>query len=505
MQNPNLPINNVMTMVNDEFQHRVKYCKAWRGKQLAVEEVYGKWSTTYAELPMFMTALAHANPGSAVLIDAVPHERLPFTSVCKRVFWCLKATMDGWKHARPVLSIDGTFLKGPYNGKLLIAMGVDGNNHQYPVCFGLVDEESEANWSWFLQLLRQQVCRERMGVCIISDRAGGILAAVRNPTNGFAPPYGVHRFCLFHLRSNFCSKHPGGELKELVWLAGITPQVKKHNAYMKRIGDISAPALQYLAAINLELWAMCYDVGGARYGQATTNIMEGFNGTIRMARFLPVTAMMEYVFYRIVTIVNKERNRAVAAMQENQQFSARINDTITRYIKKASSHKVTTYSQQQGIFSVITQRYRVRGGWKGGHTQNVNTTRGTCTCGKWTCHHMPCSHVIAGCMLNGVDWKQWIDKYHTTSELNMLWEPLIYPLAPREYWNFSLPMQWELFGTLVADEALKKKKRKRGRRGESVRIHTEMDQSRSGKKCSRCKQEGHTKRSKMCPLRPNVE
>lgn len=76
-------------------------------------------------------------------------------------------------------------------------------------------------------------------------------------------------------------------------------------------------ALQYLCATNLDLWAMCRDVGGAHFGQATTNIIEGFNGTIIVARFLPVTVMMEYIFYMTVIIVNTEGNRAVAAIQEN--------------------------------------------------------------------------------------------------------------------------------------------------------------------------------------------
>lgn len=89
-----------------------------------------------------MVDMAHANPGSVVVIDAITFENNTTKSICKHVFWCLKTQMDGWKHAWPVISIDGTFFKGKYNGMLLIAMGVNSNNHQYPIYYGLVEEKS---------------------------------------------------------------------------------------------------------------------------------------------------------------------------------------------------------------------------------------------------------------------------------------------------------------------------------------------------------------------------
>ncbi|XP_074327403.1 uncharacterized protein LOC141665321 [Apium graveolens] len=234
---PEIPIKTIIPLINNDHNHIVGYKKAWRGKQIAIEEVYGSWATSYQALPIFLAAIKKTNPGTITEIDVVPHAQERGTSVCKRIFWCLKAMMDGWQHARPVISIDGTFLKGRYRGKLLVAMGVDSNNHPFPLCYGLVDEETYENWSWFLQHLRRHVCRQKTGVCIISDRAASILSAVRDPQNGFAEPLGIHRFCLLYVRSNFCHHHPGGELKKLMWKAGTTTQVSKHDAYMTMIGE----------------------------------------------------------------------------------------------------------------------------------------------------------------------------------------------------------------------------------------------------------------------------
>ncbi|XP_074337648.1 uncharacterized protein LOC141674844 [Apium graveolens] len=147
---PKIPIKAIIPLINNEYNHIVGYNKAWRGKQIAIEEVYDSWATTYQALPIFFAAIMKINPGTIVEIDVVPHAEERGTSVYKRIFWCLKAMMDGWQHAHPVISIEGTFLKGRYRGKLLIAMGVDSNNHHFFLCYGLVDEETYENWSWFL-------------------------------------------------------------------------------------------------------------------------------------------------------------------------------------------------------------------------------------------------------------------------------------------------------------------------------------------------------------------
>ncbi|XP_074337275.1 uncharacterized protein LOC141674470 [Apium graveolens] len=248
---PEIPIKTIIPLINNEHNHIVGYKKAWRGKQIAIEEVYGSSATTYQALPIFLAAIKKTNSETIDEIDVVPLAQERGMFVCKRIFWCLKAMMDGWQHAHPVISIDGTFLKGRYRGKLLVAMGVDSNNDHFPLCYGLVDEETYENWSWFLQRIRRHVCRQKTGVCIISDRAASILSAIRDPQNGFVEPLDIHRFCLLHVRSNFCHHHLGDELKKLMWKGGTTTQVSKHDAYMARIGEISPLPLTILQEYSL--------------------------------------------------------------------------------------------------------------------------------------------------------------------------------------------------------------------------------------------------------------
>lgn len=497
MQSPYLKVKNIQTQITEMYNYRVTYKKAWIGKQKAISAVYGDWKTSYSKLPQFLSALMHFNPGTSALIEV--ENANSNTSVCKRVWWAFKPMADGWQHARPVISIDGTFLKGRYNGKLLVAMGSDANNQQYPLAYGLVDEETTANWSWFLRLLRLYICQTRRGVCIISDRHPGIIEAMKKEENGFTGDKGIHRFCLLHVRSNFSSTHPGRHLKMLCWLAGNTSQVSKFEATMKQIKELNPVAEQWLRDIPLEMWTMSYD-GGYRYGQATTNMIESFNGCLRSARFLPVTSMVEYIYYRSVKLVAERRTQTLNDLQDGQIYCKKSRELFEKIEKKASAHTIIPYNEQTGIFEVITARYKTnKGFWKGGNKHTIDLRRGFCSCGKWSRYHSPCSHVVAGCLTCNLDWKQYIEPSHSLTTLYEMWKYEFYPISSQAYWTFPLASNWEGYGTLLPNENLKKKKKKQGQKGQSQRIRTEMDNSRKAITCGRCGQEGHTRRSSRCP------
>ncbi|KAL9666124.1 hypothetical protein QQ045_000447 [Rhodiola kirilowii] len=106
-----------------------------------------------------------------------------------------------FKHCRPILSIDGTHMYGKYNAKLLIAIGLDANNHILPLAFALVESENTSSWKWFMSCIREGMTQreglcwkwfmsciregmtQREGLCGVSDRHAGILAAMRKPLN----------------------------------------------------------------------------------------------------------------------------------------------------------------------------------------------------------------------------------------------------------------------------------------------------------------------------------
>jgi hypothetical protein len=48
--------------------------------------------------------------------------------ILQRVFWCFAQSTEAFKHCRPLVVVDGTFLIGKYKGVLMIVVGVDPDN-----------------------------------------------------------------------------------------------------------------------------------------------------------------------------------------------------------------------------------------------------------------------------------------------------------------------------------------------------------------------------------------
>ncbi|KAL0345776.1 UNVERIFIED_CONTAM: hypothetical protein Sradi_4408900 [Sesamum radiatum] len=114
------------------------------------------------------------------------------------VFRAFRPCIQGFRYCRNVISVDGTHLCTRYKHKLLVAVTLDANNQVLPLAVALVDEETLASWTWFLQMLvKYFLPGEDDRVCLISDRHDGLTSAI-NYVPAFKFPRGVHRFCLRH-------------------------------------------------------------------------------------------------------------------------------------------------------------------------------------------------------------------------------------------------------------------------------------------------------------------
>ncbi|RVW35600.1 hypothetical protein CK203_112562 [Vitis vinifera] len=89
--------------------------------------------------------------------------------------------------------------------------------------------------------------------------AMGCDAVVNETYSGWTQPDACHRFCMHHLASNFNTKFKDKTLKDLMCRA----------------------------AMETEIWIM------------TTNMSEVFNGVLKGARNLPITALVQLTFYRV--------------------------------------------------------------------------------------------------------------------------------------------------------------------------------------------------------------
>ncbi|XP_021740852.1 uncharacterized protein LOC110707150 [Chenopodium quinoa] len=299
-KDPCLKVEFIQELISKHFQFDVTYRRAWYAREKAIAEVFGDWESSYGRLPHFMEALKQSNLGTVVvwkhkaLVDGIYYSNM---EVFERVFWAFGPCFEGFKHCMSVICIDGTHLYGKFKGTLLVATSVDANFQVFPLAFALVEGENTSSWSWFLGCIRVHVT-QRDGLCVISDRHVGIIAAMNDPNVGFTEPRAYHRFCVRHLASNLKTHVRRNDMRDMFKAAAYQRQERKLQANLSLIGQACTKAIQYIVQLPMSMWSLFHDAG-RRYGICTTNFSETFNNVLKGARFLPIMSLVELTFHRV--------------------------------------------------------------------------------------------------------------------------------------------------------------------------------------------------------------
>ncbi|XP_075504531.1 uncharacterized protein LOC142541971 [Primulina tabacum] len=137
--------------------------KAWRSLKRAMEIAYSTWESSVQLFPKYMCALSKYNPRTVVEWKHLRANN-EMSKTLNYVFWAFKPCVDGFRHCRKIISVDGTHLYTKYKHKMLIGVTLDANNQVLPLAFAIVDEETTDSWKWFLENLGRHVVRgERRG------------------------------------------------------------------------------------------------------------------------------------------------------------------------------------------------------------------------------------------------------------------------------------------------------------------------------------------------------
>ncbi|GKA10551.1 ribonuclease H-like domain-containing protein [Tanacetum coccineum] len=93
----------------------------------------------------------------------------------------------------------------PNVGDILTAIGRDNNNHIFSVAWAVVNVKNKENWSWFLQLLGEDLDLPMgKGLTLISDQHKGLIEAVKD-----VMPYTDHRQRARHIYERFRKQFSG--------------------------------------------------------------------------------------------------------------------------------------------------------------------------------------------------------------------------------------------------------------------------------------------------------
>jgi hypothetical protein len=142
---PNMPLDVIQHEVKDKWHVDVNPSMMYRARRKAKVKLYGKLENQYERLWDYCETLRRTNSRSCVVIKVdQPNPNLP--PKFGRMYVSLAATKKGFlEGCRLIIRVDGCFLKGPFKGQLLSAIGRDGNKNMYPMVFVVVKAEVKDN------------------------------------------------------------------------------------------------------------------------------------------------------------------------------------------------------------------------------------------------------------------------------------------------------------------------------------------------------------------------
>lgn len=107
--------------IDNRFQYKISYAKAWRAKQKVFEMRFGTYEASYDNLPHMLSAIVQRNSESAA-DTYIGSSLYGGPGFLLRAFFCLGACVRAFMYCLPVLCIDGTFLTEKYKGIILTAI-----------------------------------------------------------------------------------------------------------------------------------------------------------------------------------------------------------------------------------------------------------------------------------------------------------------------------------------------------------------------------------------------
>ncbi|XP_072054375.1 uncharacterized protein [Arachis hypogaea] len=251
--------------------------------------VYGDVAAQYLRLRDYAETLLKSNPGSTIKIGVSP--QLDSDPIFEKIYVCLDGCKKGFKAGcRPLIGLDGAFLKTQFGGQILSAVGQDANNHVYIIAWAIVEIENKENWRWFLELLVDDVGEPNHGWCIMSDMQKGLIPAVRE-----VMPMAHHRFCVWHLWRNFNKKWKESELRGLLWECARKTTRHGFQQKLERIRNRSEEAWAYFDKWPKESWTKAFFRHDPKIDNITNNACEVFNSRIKEYRAKPIITLLEEV------------------------------------------------------------------------------------------------------------------------------------------------------------------------------------------------------------------
>lgn len=477
-ENPNYKPKEILEEIHRVHGITLSYKQAWRGKERIMAAMRGSFEEGYRLLPQYCEQAKRTNPGSIASVYGNPSD-----GCFQRLFISFQASIYGFLNAcRPLLGLDRTYLKSKYLGTLLFATGFDGDGGLFPLAFGVVDEENDDNWMWFLSELHNllEINTENMPrLTILSDRQKGIVDGVEANF-----PTAFHGFCMRHLSESFRKEFNNTMLVNLLWEAAHALTVIEFEAKILEIEEISQDAAYWIRRIPPRLWATAY-FEGTRFGHLTANIVESLNTWILEASGLPIIQMMECIRRQLMTWFNERRE---TSMQWTSILVPTAERRVADALERARTYQVLRANEAE--FEVISHE----------GTNIVDIRNRCCLCRGWQLYGLPCAHAVAALLSCRQNVHRFTESCFTVATYRKTYSQTIHPIPDKSLWKEL--SEGDPNASKVAEVLINPPKSLRPPgRPRKKRVRAE-DRGRVKRvvHCSRCNQTGHFRTTCAAPI-----
>ena len=105
---------------------------------------------------------------------------------------------------------------------------------------------------------------------------------------------------------------------------------------------------------SVDMWTQSHD-GGRRFGAMTTNILECFNGVLKGAQGLPIVALVEFTWNKLVQYFHDRHKEYHYELSEGKKWSEYALSTWDGNKRKSKKHYLKPFGNEELIFQVVTQ------------------------------------------------------------------------------------------------------------------------------------------------------
>ncbi|XP_070050097.1 uncharacterized protein [Nicotiana tomentosiformis] len=130
---------DIQTDMLSEHGVNLTYMQACRANEKALEFLRGYLSDSYSRLPSSLYILEKTYPGSVVKLQKTNNDCFLYAYIA------LSTSIKGCKYCRPVVVVDGTFLKSAYKEIMLTTSTMDAAGSILPLAYAVVDSENDAS------------------------------------------------------------------------------------------------------------------------------------------------------------------------------------------------------------------------------------------------------------------------------------------------------------------------------------------------------------------------